>query len=307
MKRSIALAVVIIGLLSILQMTGAAELEKMWGRWHLTQDAFVYGLEAEGVAVIDQDTGELLLSKHEKKRLYPASTTKILTALLAIELGDLDEQVTVGEEILRIGSDESKAGLQVGESLSLAELLNALMLPSGNDAANTIAVHIARKVSNEPQLESDEAFQLFASLMNERARQTGATDSHFVNPHGLHDRKHYTTAYDMALIAQEAMRNQSFREIVRTDVYDRDVMEQNHPEKEVFVNRNELLQEGSEHYFAGTTGIKTGFTSQAGSCLVSSATRNGVDLIAVVLHSTEEDVWHDSIELLEYGFHEKKG
>ena len=140
-------------------------------------------LSAAGAVVIEQSTGKVLYGKYEDRRLYPASTTKILTALLAAEYGDLDETIVVGEEILLAALDGSKAGLEENEEITLRDLVYGLLIHSGNDAANTIAVHIARRVS-EKNLPVEEALEYFANMMNERARKAGAQNSSFVNAHG---------------------------------------------------------------------------------------------------------------------------
>lgn len=267
----------------------------------------LHQLKAEAAVLMDADTGDIIFYKNEHKKIFPASTTKILTALVTIEHGDLDEIVTVGYEIAEEDEQESKAGLKKGDRLSLRELLIALMLPSGNDATRTIAVHIAGKQTGNPQLSVQESFDYFVGMMNDRARQAGATNSNFVNPHGLHNANHYSTAADIALIAREAMKYKSFRNIVEAKTST--VQSQGAAEHQVmtFTNRNQLLQEKSPYYFEGTTGIKTGFTDQAGYCLVSSAMRNNNNLISVVLHSTVNDVWADSRQMLSYGFQKLQG
>lgn len=291
----------------------------------ITQSAA--GLEAESAVVLDAGSGEILFDKNSRVRMYPASTTKILTALLAIEAGCLNDKVVVGKEIYRVPSDGSKAGLRVGEKLSMKELLRGLLLPSGNDAAQTIAVHVARYRLKRRSMTIPEALGSFARLMNERAARCGAVESHFVNPDGYHHPGHYSTAYDMALISREAMKHAFFRQTVGMDSYKRPGIKMisavaSRPSPAhgggrsvrgdkrsavsgppaVWENRNKLL-DGNGHFgFAGATGIKTGHTDMAGWCLVASASRNGKDIISVVLNSTEKGVWTDSIGLLTYGF-----
>lgn len=249
-------------------------------------------LEAAGAIVIDQETGDVLYEKDALQQLYPASTTKILVALLAIEQGELDRLITVGEEVSLISDDSSRAGLRIGEQLTLRDLICALMLPSGNDAAYTIAVQIAREKSGDLSLDSRQAVALFVELMNRRARQAGAKNSHFVNPDGYHDQRHYTTPWDMALIAREAMQETFFRETVAMKYY----------ESRGWKNTNKLLDPASPHYYSSATGVKTGYTSAAGHCLVSSASKDGAEVIAVVLGSSETGQWTDSVSLLEKGF-----
>ncbi|WP_068775211.1 D-alanyl-D-alanine carboxypeptidase family protein [Paenibacillus sp. FJAT-26967] len=254
-------------------------------------------LEGEAALLLDADSGSVLYDKNENLRLYPASTTKIMTTLIALEKGDLDQQIIVGDEIRESDPGESSAGLREGQRLTLRDLIAAMMLPSGNDAARTVACYIARKDSGQ-ELTAQQSIRYFASLMNTKARKIGAKDSHFMNPHGLHHDDHYTTAHDIALITQIAMKNETFRSIVD---------EPRHTAISAgtsisFENRNQLLLQDGEFYFQGVNGVKTGFTDEAGYCLVSSAGRDGRNLIAVVLKSTRSGIWTDSQKLLRYGF-----
>lgn len=248
----------------------------------------------EAAIVMNKRNGEWLYQKNETERVYPASTTKIMTALVAIEKGNLSDLIEVGSEVSMKEEGESSAFLQQGRTYSLQQLLAGLMLPSGNDAARAIAVYVANLDHASSSLSVDDSLAYFADLMNEKARALGAKDTHFVNPHGLHDDQHYTTAADMALIVQEAMKNETFQQIVDQGTYqDQDV---------TYTNTNLLLDANSPYYYEGADGIKTGYTNQAGRCLISSATRNGQTVIVIVFHSTEEDIWNDSIALLDYGF-----
>jgi D-alanyl-D-alanine carboxypeptidase (penicillin-binding protein 5/6) len=261
------------------------------------------GIQAKGCFLLETNTGKVLCEKNANQKMYPASTTKILTALLAIEYGSLKEKVLVGEEISLLQRDGSKARLRKGESLSLADLLRGLMLPSGNDAALTIAVHIGRKLNGDESLPILEAMDKFADLMNDRARKAGALDSHFTNPHGYHDPNHYTTPHDMGMIAREAMKHDFFRKLVKTCKYIIE-SEGDHPDKKnirKWENTNQLIQEESPYYYPYSTGIKTGYTSEAGYCLVSSASHGDLDVIAVVFGSSYEGRWQDSKRLLEHG------
>ena len=264
-------------------------------------------LEAKGAILMGLENGEILFSKDANKKLYPASTTKILTALIALENGDLNEIVTVGNEAYLCPYDSSKAGLDIGEEISLENLLYGLMLPSGNDAAYTIAVHIGRRVKGNPSLPIEDALNIFIDMMNKRSRELGATNSHFVTPDGYHDDEHYTTAYDMALIASEAMKYDVFRKIVSTrmftipdwsSLHDPDVEN----ETRYWRNSNALIHPNDRFYYEDATGIKTGYTSKAMHCLVTSASRDGMDLLTVVLGSSKNGKWTDSATLLDYGF-----
>jgi serine-type D-Ala-D-Ala carboxypeptidase (penicillin-binding protein 5/6) len=251
-------------------------------------------LTGEAAVLLDSESGKMLFSKNAEEVLYPASTTKILTALIAIQNGNLDEEIRVGQEAFMKTPGESSAGLREGQVLTLQQLLKGLMLPSGNDAARTIAIYIAKKVSGDQYLGEQEAINYFAEIMNRKAKKLGATHSHFVNPNGLHDLDHFSTANDLALIAREAMKNSTFKKTVSSHIYSDQTVAYN--------NRNKLLDTNSPYYYEGANGIKTGFTDEAGYCLVSSASRNGNELIVVVLKSSEENVWNDSISLLDQGF-----
>ncbi|GIP33952.1 D-alanyl-D-alanine carboxypeptidase family protein [Paenibacillus sp. J2TS4] len=302
MKRKFFLFLFALAIVLVANAVGKDGWVRLWNQVKVQtndRDFAMKEIQGEAAILMDQRTGKILFYKNDKERMYPASTTKILTALLALELGDMDEIVEVGEEA-KPHPGESKAGLVQGQRLPLRDLLHALMLPSGNDAARTIAIHIAARTSGRTDMEASEATSYFAGLMNDRARRVGAKHSHFVNPHGLHDDNHYTTARDMMLIASEAMKNEDFRSIVSTEMYTSHSKGQ--PETLSFTNTNQLLQKNSGNYFEGADGIKTGFTDEAGYCLVSSATRYNAGLIAVVLKSTNDRVWLDSSQLLEYGF-----
>jgi len=251
-------------------------------------------IQGEAALVLDLDTGKVMYEKNDHKRLYPASTTKILTALLAVEYGKLTDRITVGKEVQFKTEGESTAWLKEGQVLTLRELLAGLMLPSGNDAARTIAVYIAKKQMDNPHVSEEKALDYFVSMMNKKAKEVGAKESHFMNPHGLHHPNHYITAYDLGVIASEAMKNPMFKKIVSSKVYSNEAI--------TYQNSNQLLDSNSPYYFEGANGIKTGFTDEAGYCLVSSAERNGKRLMAVVLKSSKNSVWNDSTKLLTNGF-----
>jgi len=277
---------------------GAALVGRVEEKIRSLRHSDIPGLEGDAVLVMDRNTGEVIYSEQVKKKMYPASTTKILTALILLEKSRPDAPVTVGNEVYLLAADESSAGLVPGETLTVKELVAAMLLPSGNDAARTAADYVARLVTGK-ELGPEETNALFAELMNKRANEMGAKRSHFVNPHGMHDPKHYTTAYDMALIAREAMDNAEFRAIVSETRY---VAGSDERHVRQFDNRNKLLNPGENWYFQGANGIKTGYTEKAGYCLVGSAVQDGKELITVVLHSSEQGVWADTVKLLEYGF-----
>lgn len=217
-----------------------------------------------------------------------------MTALVALESGNLGDRIVVGKEARMKTPGESTAWLREGQTLTLKELLAGLMLPSGNDAARTIAIYIAKKQFGSEQISDQKALHDFSEIMNQKAKKMGMSATHYINSNGLHDPDHYTTAHDLAILAKAAMRNPQFRELVASPRFtDTSV---------TYQNTNKLLDESSGFYFEGANGIKTGFTDEAGYCLVSSAERDGKTLIAVVLKSTKSDVWGDSIMLLKNGF-----
>lgn len=256
----------------------------------------------QGEILVDADNGEVLCGRNQHAVLYPASTTKILTALVVLENEDIEQMVTVGPEIYRVPQDASRAWVYEGQQMSVRELLYALMLPSGNDAAYTLAAHLGRRISGDESMSADEAIAAFVAAMNRTAEDLGLDHSHFVNPDGYHHPDHYSTAYDIALIASQAMRNLDFQQIVQTTTYPAPpgITVEDHPV--IWKNTNRLLDEADPYYLASATGIKTGYTTQAGYCLASSASRPGRNLIAVVLNSTESGVLSSSLRLLEYGF-----
>ena len=263
-------------------------------------------ISAESAILIDQKSGKILYQKNAHTQLYPASTTKILTALLALEYGDLDDVVTVGNEIQLVQPASSKAGLFMGQEIRLSDLLYGLMLPSGNDAAYTIAVYVAGKVNPDEELRSKEAVSLFVYLMNKKARSLGALESHFENPDGYHNVNHYSTAADLSAIAQAAMQYPFFRRVAATESYHYRSQESNTADSQQqnfsWKNTNLLLDQQSPYYDPAVTGLKTGHTKEAGYCLVASVARNNRKLIAVVLKASETGVWTDTRELLDFGF-----
>lgn len=235
-------------------------------------------LSATSAILVDNETGTILYAKNENARRAPASTTKILTALLAIEHGRLDRVVTVSRRAANVvGSD---IRLHAGQEVKLHDLVAGLLIRSGNDAAVAIAEAVAGSVEN------------FACLMNRRAAELGATNSHFVNPHGLDHPGHYSTAHDLAVIARTAMHYELFSRLVATKEYAPPSIP-----GALWHNTNRLLWS-----FDGMEGIKTGTTGKAGNCLVAAARRDGRQLISVVMDSGNR--WGDTTRLLEYGFSE---
>jgi serine-type D-Ala-D-Ala carboxypeptidase (penicillin-binding protein 5/6) len=236
-------------------------------------------LAAQGAALVDSYSGEFLYTKNPDAKEYPASSTKILTALIVIEAGNLDQLVTVAPEDTKV--EPSSLDLKPGQQFTRRQLLFGMLLKSANDVAMCLARDNAGSVP------------AFAEKMNLRAAELGATSSHFVNPHGLHDPNHYTTAHDLVLIARAAMQQPLFRQIVSTIYY---TWKTPTGQVEQLRNHNRLLR-----HFAGCNGLKTGYTRAAQQVLVSSALRGGHEVISVVLHTDKPGIWVDSKTLLTYG------
>ena len=242
------------------------------------------------------------MKKNADKRRSPASLTKILTAVVALEHCELDDVFEAGEELSLVADDASRAGIRQGQRMTLRTLLSALLLPSGNDAAYVIAAGVARRESGE-WLSPAAAADYFCGLMNQKAASIGAGDSHFSSPDGYAGDGCYSTAQDLLLITQCAM---GYPEICKIagKWSDREVFETG--EDVTLQNTNELLDEESPYYLSCATGFKTGYTKQAGYCLIFTAEQDERELICVVLGSTETGRWTDSIGLLRYGFEQGK-
>ncbi|MDW8368260.1 MAG: D-alanyl-D-alanine carboxypeptidase family protein [Abditibacteriales bacterium] len=236
-------------------------------------------VSAKAAVLMDAESGQVLFARNADTPMYPASCTKIMTALLALERGKLDDKVKASRRASE--AEPSHIALQPGETLTLRQLLYALILKSANDAAVAIAEHIGGSVEG------------FADLMNQRARELGCTNTHFVTPSGLHDKRHYTTARDLALMARAALQREDFRHIITMRVVQ--MPRAGKPWRRVVYNKNRFLS-----LFEGADGVKTGFTTPAGRCFVGSATRHGWQLIAVVLRC--DNIYQDAAGLLTYGF-----
>ena len=230
-----------------------------------------------GEIVIEQSSRRVLFGNNENVRLYPASTTKVLTALCVLNHLPLDRVVSVPKEAA--GVEGSSIYLKAGQKITVEDLLFGLMLRSGNDAAVALSIETSGNIHD------------FARLMNETARECGATNSNFVNPHGLQDENHYTTAYDLALITANAYENPDFVRIISSKTKKISV----DGVQTVIANKNKMLK-----IYDGANGVKTGFTKASGRCLVSGAKRGDMQLISVVLNCS--DMWKESGRLLDFGF-----
>lgn len=251
---------------------------------------------AESALLIEAKTGKVLYEKNPNQKVFPASTTKIMTAILAIRNLDLDKKVVVPTNIG--AADGSAMYLLPGERFTVRELLQGMMIKSANDAA----VLLAREVSGD--------ISTFSKLMNEEAKKLGCKNTNFVNPSGLHDENHYTTASDMALISIEAMKSEVFRELVSTVRVTFDETEQT-PEKRYFLNTNRFLWDESKLIIDNQyipikydviNGIKTGYTPEAKNCLISSGQKNDIELISLVYRANGFEMYRDSRLILDYGF-----
>ncbi len=280
-KRSMALFLAVFVLLCCINITTAAAKP---------------AVSAGAAIMIDANTGNVLFEKNAEKKMYPASTTKIMTALVALDAVEseqisLDQPLTLSDAAYKtLDPDGSSIALKVGEAMTLEGLLQGLLIASGNDAAVVIAEGIAGTTDK------------FVEKMNEKAAALGLKDTHFVNPHGLHNEQHYTTAHDMARLAQYAMKNDAFRKIVEcAHIY---LPATNMSDKRYFINTNNLVSRMRYPYYfyEKATGIKTGSTDQAGYCLVSSAEDKGKSVIAVVFKAEDISVSHnESKAILEHG------
>lgn len=262
--RICALACLIALTLSALAPTAAAA---------LTDPA----LKATAALLVEPTSGTVLYELNADETRYPASTTKIMTALVTLENADLTQQVTVEEgDFTHVTADSSVAGFEPGEVLTVEQLLYGLMLPSGNDASYILARAVAGDVDT------------FVQMMNDRAAELGCTGTHFANPCGLHDDNHYTTARDLMRITQAAMTNPTFAQIVSTPSFE--LPATNLQEARTLENSNLLLDSTSSVYYAPAQGIKTGNTTEAGRCLVAAASQDDVTLYSVVLGCVDAEI-----------------
>lgn len=229
-------------------------------------------ISSESVILLEKNSGKILYSKNANEKRYPASTTKILTAILAIENLSLDQKIIASHDaIMSIPSGYSIAAIQIGEALTVQELLEVFLVHSANEAGFVLAEGVSGSIP------------AFAQLMNKKAEEIGCQNTHFTNPSGLHDENHYTTAHDLALIAKYCMGNETFRSIVSmtsctiapTDKY----------EERYFKTTNDMLNPKSQYYNPNIIGIKTGYTKQAQNCLIAGFKKDNIELISVVLGS----------------------
>jgi D-alanyl-D-alanine carboxypeptidase (penicillin-binding protein 5/6) len=254
-------------------------------------------LSAQYVYVLDKTDGVVLFDKDSTSTCYPASTTKILTAVVAIEYIDLDTTFTVGSEINFVEEGSSLAYLVQGERITLRDLLYGLMLPSGNDAGYTIAVNVARIVSGNSVLTDSEAVDYFVDLMNRKAKALGMDDSNFVVPDGYHNKNHYVTAQDMMRLLIYAENYDVLKTVTSTQTYTTTSIT---GEEHTWTNTNKLIDPSSDYYYEGVNGFKTGFHDYAGNCLIITAELNGHEVYIVLMKSeTDTSRYEDATLLLD--------
>ena len=242
--------------------------------------------------VIDCIDGKILYSKNADEKLYPASLTKVLTAILVVEKCGLQDNVTINQSAKdKVESGYLTANLKTGEVFTVEQLLNLLLISSYDDVANALAEYVAG---------SEEEF---VKMMNEKAKEIGCTNSNFLNCHGEHDTNHYSTAHDMALIANHAVKFETIRNIAQVTEYGLPATTIYTGNDRYFYTSNEMLQTGSKNYYKYAKGLKTGFTTPAGNCLMAYAEKSGLKLVSVTMKSTTSNSrYEDSEAILEYAF-----
>ena len=248
-------------------------------------------LYAQAAVLIDSNTGKILFEKNIDQKMYPASTTKIMTAILAIENCELDDKVVVNyNAISTIPSGYSTAELVTDEELTVKQLLEVLLVHSANDAANVLGMHVGGSIDS------------FVTMMNSKAQELECTNTHFTNTYGLHDENHYSTARDLAIIAKYCMQNSTFRHFVSQPSCQ--IVPTNKHAARYFTNTNDLINTSSSYYYKYAIGIKTGYTKEAGNCLISASSKDNFETICVVLNTgtIHGARCEDSITLFNYAY-----
>lgn len=249
-------------------------------------------IKSKAALLMDLKSGKVLYQKNIDEKLYPASLTKVMTAIIVLENCNLSDVVTVSSNAVNsISFGYVTANLKVDEQLTVEQLLYVLMVGSSNDAAVVLAEHVSGSVEN------------FSVLMNEKAKEIGCTSTNFVNPNGEHDENHYSTAHDLALIARYAMQNETFRTLVSTTFYRLPATNKYNKDDRFFSTTNDLLNKNSNYYYKYAIGVKTGFTTPAGNCLISCANKDDLELLTVVLGAEEsKQRYLDTRALFDYGY-----
>ena len=249
-------------------------------------------VDANAALLIETNTGKVIYEKDSEEQNYPASVTKILTAIIVLENCNMDDIAVASETAIgQIPEGYVVAPLKIGEEMRIEDLLYALMLKSANDAAYVLAEHVG------------ESIDFFSDMMNQKAKEIGCTGSHFVNPNGIHDERHYTTAHDMYLIAKYAMQNEDFVRIVSTLEYTLPATNKYETEDRVMKNTNSFINPDSSYYNKNVRGIKTGTTAQAGNCLITDVARDGLEFITVVLGAeTSNSKFSETKKMIDYAY-----
>lgn len=248
-------------------------------------------LDSPSVILVEQSTGRVLYLRNERERRYPASLTKMLTALVAVEYLALGEEITVGTEIRNMPAGFATNVHTEGETLSVETLLYSLLVRSANETGRILALNVARRHGGRHNISYGDAERIFSVLLNEKARSLGTTGTHFNNPFGAHNDHHFTTAYDLALITRAFMDNEILARIAATHTV----------EEFSWTNTNQMLP-GAPQGYAHMTGAKAGFTTPAGQILAGAAYNDGLKLVTVVLGGTDPARWQDTRRLMDYGF-----
>ncbi len=301
-KRGIAAACILIGLIGLLgpSFTAHATLEELQTEAELRKSLPVQtndiedwpngpAIGAESAILMDADTGVILYAKNIHEKCYPASTTKLLTCLIAMERGNLDDTVTFSHDaVFSVPAGGSNMGMDEGEALTLEQCLYGILVGSANEVANAVGEYVSGSIED------------FVALMNERAAELGCTDSHFTNTNGLPDDDHYTTTYDLALISSAFFQNEMLCKIGNTARYH---FEPTATQPDDFYIKNKHLLITGEIPYEGILGGKTGYTDLARQTLVTCAERNGMKLVCVVFKEESPAQFTDTVELFDYGFH----
>lgn len=266
----------------------------------LANNSFLFAVSDEPTLVskaailMHSQTGKILYSKNENEKMYPASTTKIMTAILTLENCNLEDVITVSyDTVMSIPDGYSSASLQVGEQLTVEQLLQLLLVHSANDAANSLAEYVGGSIDS------------FVSMMNTKVHELGLSNTHFTNAYGLHDDNHYTTAQDLAIIMKYCMKNEDFRRIAGSASCTLSATNKYGTRK--YTSTNELIVPNNSNYYPYLTAGKTGYTSQAGDCLVSCSYKDDLELICVVLGGKTingiSTRFSETKDLYQYGYH----
>jgi len=273
-----------------------------------TSSASLPVIVSPSAILVEAETGKVLYDKNSDAKMYPASMTKIMTSLVLLDNFKPDDIITVGSEINEVTLDSSKAGHTKGESITVENLVRGLLIPSGNDSAVVAATAVAKKTQNNNSLSEKDCEKAFADLMNKKAAELGCKNTHFSNPHGYHSDDHYTCASDMALIAQAAVKNDTIKEIGSEQSFSGNGLgsqKASHPELKSndykWTSHNMLITD-NQYKYEYATGLKTGFTDEAGDCVTATAQKDGVTLIAVIFNSPDPGRWLDAAALFNYGY-----